>query len=44
MGLWLLGANRARRKDDPLFLQWLAVVSPLAVFVAIVLAQRYGWR
>jgi hypothetical protein len=44
MGLRLLGANRTRREDDPLFLLWLAVVSPLATFAAIVLAQRYGWR
>jgi hypothetical protein len=44
MGLRLLGANRARRKDDPVFLPWLAFVSPLVMFVAIVLAQRYGWR
>jgi hypothetical protein len=43
MGLRLIGANRARR-EDPAFLLWLAVVSPLATFVAIVLAQRYGWR
>jgi hypothetical protein len=44
MGLRLLGANRARSKLDPMFLPWLAVVSPLLMFVAIVLAQRYGSR
>jgi hypothetical protein len=43
MRVRLTSANRARRGDS-LFLRGLAVVSPLVMLLAIILAQRNGWR
>ena len=43
MRVRLIGANRARRGDSAL-LRGLAIVSPLAMLLAIILAQHNGWK
>jgi hypothetical protein len=43
MRVRLIGANRARRGDS-VFLRGLAIVSPLAMLLAIILAQQNGWK
>jgi hypothetical protein len=43
MRIRLIGATRARR-GDCLVLRGLAIVSPLAMLLAIILAQRNGWK